>query len=167
MKNSVLISALLIGLPCFGGEVVIPAGTTFFGVITAPITSSPDEFRENQIVMAQIYEPLVIQGETVIAAGTEIRLRITELEKKKALGRGGHISLAVMSTTAVDGSTINLSGTFDEKEAAKLAKTVGLAVVTPWTLFMKGDNATIPAGAIFDVEIPAETRVQVAEPASD
>jgi hypothetical protein len=32
---------------------------------------------------------------------------------------------------------------------------------------MQGDNATIPAGAIFDVEIPAETRVQIAEPGID
>ena len=139
-KHPVLLSTWLLCMPCFGGEVVIPAGTTFFGVITDPITSSPDEFHENQIINAQIYEPLIIQGETVIPAETTIRLRITELEKKKALGRGGHISLAVMSTTAV---------------------------VTPWTLFMQGDNATIPAGAIFDVEIPAATRVQVADPGID
>ena len=110
---------------------------------------------------------LSFKVETVIPAETEIRLRITELQKKRALGRGGHIALAVMSTTAIDGSTINLSGTFDEKEAAKLAKTIGLAILTPWTLFMKGDEATIPAGAIFNVVIPAETRVQVAEPVGD
>ena len=163
MKRLALLFACLFATPCLSAEVAIPPGTTFFGVIVDPITSSPDEFRENQIVSAKIYEPLVINGSTVIAAETVIRLRIAELQKKKAMGRGGHISLVVMSTTAVDGSTINLSGTFDEKEAAKLAKTVGLAIVTPWTLFMKGNEATIPAGAIFNAVIPAETRVKIAE----
>lgn len=167
VKRIALLFGLLLGLPCFGGEVVIPPGTTFFGVIREPITSAKGEFRENQIVQAQIYEALVIRGETVIPAGAEIRLRISELKKKKAAGRGGNIVLTVMSTTAIDGSTINLSGTFDEKEAAKIAKTVGLAIVTPWTLFMKGNEAIIPAGAIFNAVVPAETRVQVAAAVSE
>ena len=62
MKRHILLLTLFLSAPCFSGEVTIPPGTTFFGVMTSPITSSPGEFQEHQIVKAQIYEALVIQG---------------------------------------------------------------------------------------------------------
>jgi hypothetical protein len=146
------------------GDVVIPAGTVFFGTISKTISTK--DLAEGDVVpdSAELSEPLIVNGATVVAAGTAIKLLVSELQKGRRARIGDEVTFTAMSTTAVDGSTINLTGTFNAKEATKVAKDVGFAVVTPWTLLKKGAAATIPEGRTFGVTIPAEIRVRAPEP---
>jgi len=164
MRNLALCAAALLALRAEAGDVVIPAGTVFYGAISKTISTAHLTAGDVVADSATISESLIVNGEMVVAAGTPIKLLVSDLQKGRRARIGDEVTFTAMSTTAVDGSTINLTGTFSAKEATKVAKDVGFAVVTPWTLLKKGAAATIPEGRTFGVTIPAEIRVRAPEP---
>jgi hypothetical protein len=165
MKLKLAVCAVaLLAFRVEAGDVVIPAGTILYATTSKPISTA--ELAEGEPVLgaALLTEPFIVDGETVISAGTTIKLLVTELKKGRRARVGDEVTLTPMSLAAVDGSTINLTGTFSAKEATKVAKDVGFGIVTPWTLLKKGGAATIPDGRVFSVTIPAEVHVHVSEP---
>ena len=165
MKPTLAFCAVaLLAFRAEAGDVTISSGTVFYGTTTKPISTA--ELAEGSVVLdsAQLSEPLIVDGQTVVYAGTVIKLLVSELKKGRRARVGDEVTFTAMSTTAVDGSTINLTGTFNAKEATKVAKDVGFAVVTPWTLLKKGAAATIPEGRMFGVTIPAGVHIHVGGP---
>jgi hypothetical protein len=153
----------VLALRAEAADVTIPAGMVFYGTVSKAISTA--DLAEGDVVSdsAQVSEPLIVNGTTVVAAGTPIKLLVSALKKGRRARIGDEVTLTAMSTTAVDGSTINLTGDFDAKEATKVAKDVGFGIVTPWTLLKKGGAATIPDGRVFGVTVPAESRVRTAD----
>ncbi len=154
-------AAGLMAVRAEAGDVAVPAGTVFYATISKEISTA--ELSEGDVIpdSAKLSEPLIVGGQTVVAAGTPLKLLVSALKKGRRARIGDEVTFTAMSTTAVDGSTINLTGTFDAKEATKVAKDVGFGIVTPWTLLKKGAAATIPEGRVFSATIPAESRVKV------
>lgn len=96
-------------------------------------------------------------GKVLISRGTPVTLTVERL-KSKGLGKGGAVNVKTVSTVAVDGSVILLTGNLSkssEDSSAPLA--VGLATgltVLPGFGFLffclKGERAVIPNGTIVD-----------------
>lgn len=94
-------------------------------------------------------------GNILIADGTQVRTEST-ITTRKAIGRPGKIDIKFVSTTAVDGQFITLTGSKSYTAADKKGKVIGVAVgvgllvVWPMLAYLakKGDDIEVPAGTM-------------------
>src|SRR5215510_14320583 len=91
-------------------ELVIPQGTVVFGALDERITSNAGKFRVGYPVDGHVWKDVVVDGHTIIRAGTPIELRISRLAGKSIGGGGGSLEIMAVSVKAVDGTEISLSG---------------------------------------------------------
>jgi hypothetical protein len=84
----------------------------------------------------------------VIKAGTPVVAIVESAESAGMVGQAGKITIAIQSTTAVDGTAIPLTGIFYSKGDSKTGESVAVSVILcPLGLLCKGDEGDIPAGA--------------------
>lgn len=95
-------------------ELIIPRGTVVFGELDERITSSERKFRVGYPVDGHVWKDVVVDGDTVIAAGTPMELRISKLDDSDIGGEGGSLRVMAVSVKAVDGTEITLSGGYDQ-----------------------------------------------------
>src|SRR5688572_21362116 len=81
-------------------ELVIPRGTAVFGELEERITSNGKQFRVGYPVDSHVWKDVVVDGHTVIAAGTPIVTRISRLEGSGTGGRGGSLEIMAVSVKA-------------------------------------------------------------------
>src|SRR5262245_42756281 len=98
-------------------ELVIPQGTVVFGALDEKITSNAGKFRIGYPVDGHVWKDVVVDGHTIIRAGTPIELRISELTGKSIGGAGGSLRIMAVSVKAVDGTEISLAGGYDRSAA--------------------------------------------------
>ena len=91
-------------------ELIIPQGTVVFGELDERITSNGNKFRVGYPVDGHVWKDVVVEGHTIIPAGTPLELRISRLSGKGTGGRSGSLEIMAVSVKAVDGTTISLSG---------------------------------------------------------
>ena len=95
-------------------ELVVPQGTVVFGALDERITSNANKFRIGYPVDGHVWKDVVVDGHTIIRAGTPIELRISELTGKSIGGAGGSLRVMAVAVKAVDGTEISLSGGYDQ-----------------------------------------------------
>lgn len=105
---------------------------------------------------------VIIAGETVIVQGTPVILSINK-RKAKGVGKTSYLQIRCISTTAVDGQTILLSGNIEQDGENRQGVAIGLGVGLGLTFFtfgrffflcIKGEKVDIPAGTtIFGITI--------------
>lgn len=96
-------------------------------------------------------------GKILISRGTPVELSVTS-KKAKGMGKAGKVTIACISTTAVDGQRIQLSGPTmshegDSKKGVALGCGLGLGLtflpVVGFAFFaIKGEEANIPANSV-------------------
>ena len=167
MKNPF---ALLSGFPILAAatcvladEVVIPRGTVVFGELDEQITSNERKFRVGYPVDGHVWQDVIVDGHTVIQAGTPIVLRISKLEGSNVGGRGGSLRVMAVSVTAVDGTEISLTGGYDQAGNDRYGLARGLSMILWPSAFLPGAKAVLDKGTVFDSAIPADTRVAIPE----
>lgn len=144
-------------------SVVIPAGTRVFGELQQEVTSDVDDFEVGDMVRGTAWRNIVVDGRTVIAAGAPMTLQVSDLKKRRTFGRAGNVEIRAISVMAVDGTEIFLEGGYDKKGENRVVLSSTLAALVAWpTLFIKGKEAVLAPGTVFDASIPADTRVAVA-----
>jgi hypothetical protein len=164
MKNRpALLAGCLFLAPAIGfaAELVIPRGTVVFAELEERITSNENKFRVGYPVDAHVWKDVVIDGHTVIAAGTPIVARISRLRSSGTGGRGGSLEIMAVSVKAKDGSEITLSGGYDQSGDDRYGLARGLSMILWPSAFLPGRRAVLDVGTIFDASIPADTRVTV------
>lgn len=88
------------------------------------------------------------KGQTLIKSGTPVFCKVDDAEDTGMVGAGGKLSISLQYTTAVDGTIVQLSGSFKAKGDDDTGTSVGIGVILcPLALLMQGDEAVIPAGA--------------------
>ena len=80
-------------------ELVIPRGTVVFGELDERITSNGNKFRVGYPVDSHVWKDVVVDGHTVIAAGTPIEMRISKLRGSGTGGRGGALEIMAVSVS--------------------------------------------------------------------
>src|SRR5678815_4652805 len=90
-------------------ELVIPQGTVVFGELDERITSNANKFRVGYPVDGHVWKDVIVDGHTIIRAGTPIELRISRLAGKSVGGQGLSLQIMAVSVKAVDLSLIHIS----------------------------------------------------------
>jgi hypothetical protein len=142
-------------------ELVIPQGTVVFGEIEERITSSAKKFRVGYPVDAHVWKDVVVDGHTVIAAGTPMVMRISKLKESGTGGRGGSLEIMAVSVKARDGTEITLRGGYGQAGDDRYGLARGVSMILWPAAFLPGRRAVLDVGTVLDASIPANTRVTV------
>jgi hypothetical protein len=165
MKNrfALLAGCLFAAAPTLvlAAELVIPQGTVVFGELEERLTSNAKKFRVNYPVDAHVWKDVVVDGHTVIAAGTPIVMRISKLRESGTGGRGGALEVMAVSVKAKDGTEITLRGGYDQSGDDRYGLARGVSMILWPAAFLPGRRAVLDVGTVFDASIPADTRVTV------
>ena len=146
-------------------ELLIPRGTVVFGELDVRITSNGKKFRVGYPVDGHVWQDVIVDGHTVIPAGTPIELRISKLDGSSVGGGGGALRIMAVSVKAVDGTEISLTGGYDQEGNDRYGLARGLSMILWPTAFLPGRRAVLDVGTVFDATIPADTRVTLSEDA--
>ncbi|MBN1240428.1 MAG: hypothetical protein JXB36_18135 [Gammaproteobacteria bacterium] len=168
MKNHfALLSVVLLCMPILArsAELVIPRGTVVFGELEERITSNGRKFRVGYPVDAHVWKDVVVDGHTVVTAGTPMVLRISKLSGSNVGGRGGSLEIMAVSVQATDGTEITLSGGYDQSGGNRYGLTRALSFLLWPAGFLPGRNAVLDVGTVFDAAIPADTRITIPDDA--
>jgi len=164
--------ALLSGLVAFAApafalsaELVIPRGTVVFGELEERITSNGKKFRVGYPVDGRVWQDVIVDGHTVIPAGTPLVLRISRLDGSSVGGGGGSLQVMAVSVKAIDGTEISLTGGYGDEGNDRYGLARGLSMILWPSAFLPGRRAVLDAGTVFDASIPADTRIDLAEDA--
>src|SRR5690606_28060746 len=154
--------ATTISLAASAQTVTIPAGTKVMGELDQQVTSNPKKFEVGDLVRGSVWRNVVVDGHVVIAAGTPMMLRVSDISKRRIAGRGGDVEIRAVSVTAVDGTEIFLDGGYDRQASHRTALSASLSALVFWpAIFIRGKEAVLEPGTIFDATVPANTRVTV------
>ena len=140
-------------------ELLIPQGTVVFGQLDERITSNANKFRVGYPVDGHVWKDVVVDGHTIIRAGTPIELRISRLAGKSVGGQSGALQIMAISVKSVDGTEITLGGGYDQSAPDISGLTRALSMFIWPASFLPGKNAVLDVGTVFDSSIPANTRI--------
>jgi len=164
MSNFVRILMIAITMAHAAGAatVTVPAGTRLFGELDQLVSSDVKEFDVGEFVTGHVWRNVVVDGQTVISAGAPMTLQVSAIQKRRTFGRPGTVEIRAVSVTGVDGSEIFLSGGYDKRGESRIVLSSTLAALVAWpTLFIKGKEAELPPGTVFDAAVPANTNIAV------
>lgn len=165
MKTSIKLLALALAalLPsaAFARPVTIPAGTVVYGQLDERVISRKKDYVEGEFVRAHVWRDVVVSGRLVIRAGDPMLVRISRLKKANIAGGKGELELQAVTVLCPNGAEVPLSGGYDKSGRAKKALSISLAAVVAWPLdFIKGKQAVLDVGTVFDATVQANTTIQ-------
>ncbi|MBS6552375.1 MAG: hypothetical protein KH321_00320 [Clostridium sp.] len=127
-------------------SVKLPAMTPL--VIRAVETISTKDIVSGSVVnFAVVSDVKDKNGNVLIRAGAPVSAQISFAKKRSFVGIAGDLTVSDFHVTAVDGTYVPLVGNVSQKGDDKVVLTVVLSVlICPFFLFMKGEDAKLPAG---------------------
>ncbi len=145
------------------------AGTQVALKMSEALTTEGKKLRVGQRFQLEVAEPVVIEGQTVIPAGSPVTGEVTDVRNKGMWGKSGGINARVLFVRA-NGRQIRMTGQIDDKGVTGTAGVVGALVVIPVAgYFVTGTSARIPVGApvtgFIDEDVPVAVAA-AAEPAA-
>lgn len=146
------------------GAVTVPAGTVIYGELDQRVTTRQGEAEVGQPVRALVWRDVVIEGRVVMAAGAPIRLRVSKARTAKMARTKGRLDLEAVSVVAVDGSEVQLDGGYDRATGGRKAGYFVAATLAWPALLVKGKQADLEPGVIFDAVVQNETAIDAPEP---
>lgn len=165
----VLVLIALLPVAAVADTVRIPAGTTIYCVLDQDISTKrklSSFVQQGDRVRALVMEDVRVDGHVVVKAGTVVRSSVSKAKRARIAGVRGKLEVEATSVHAVDGSTVNLYGGYDRSGKGRIALAAALSAVVAWPLiFIKGKQAFLERGVIFDAETAIPTDIEV-EPAS-
>jgi hypothetical protein len=151
-------AALVVAAPT-ASAAVLRTGTEVPLRLLEQLTTKEKQLRAGTRFHLETAEPLLVQGVTVIPAGTPAEGEITDVRNKGMWGKSGKFSARLLYLT-VNGRQIRLGGEFNDKGSAGGAGAVAVSalVFAPAGFFMTGKSANMPAGTIvkgfIDEDVP-------------
>jgi ABC-type Fe3+-siderophore transport system permease subunit len=129
------------------GETITIHSNTVVPVKTQNVLSS-NQLKTGQEVMLYVAQDVLIKGKTVIKAGTVVLASVDESKEGQMAGIPGKLLISLQTTTAVDGSTVALTGSLTNAADSEVGATVAVGVILcPLALLNSGDDGIIPAGS--------------------
>lgn len=125
--------------------VVVPSGTPVAITFDKSVSSGTTSIGSN--VSAVVSRDVVVNGKVVIRSGAPCNAVVEEVSPASLVGTPGRITIMVNSVTAVDGSTIPISGaTKSVKGESQLMLSLIITALCILGLLIKGEQAIIPPG---------------------
>lgn len=173
--SGVLCCAMLAMCPCYAaaanndtltistvksGNAYIPQGTILEVEISR--TFSSKNFKEGDAVPLRLADNLIVNNVVVAPRFSRVKGIVTRARKAGGFGRSGKLEFSIVSVRTLNGVEIPLQYAIEEK-----GKTDGGAIAVAALVslvggaFMKGSNVTIQQGTRFEVEVVADTDLEV------
>ncbi|MES3152537.1 hypothetical protein [Sphingomonas faeni] len=125
------------------------------------LTTKGKKLKVGQRFQLETAEPIMVDGNVVIPAGSPAVGEITEVRNKGMWGKSGRINARVLYVRA-NGRQIRLTGSLDDKGTTGTAGVVGAVALLPIAgFFMTGTSADIPLGAPVNAFIDEDVSVAV------
>ena len=141
-------------------QTALPAGTTVYAELQQRLTSKKGVHKAGEPARATVWRDVVVDGRTLIKAGTSMRVQIKAIQHKRLTGRRGQLELAALSVAAVDGTPVELDGGYRAGGQQRMALASSLSSAIDWSMtLVKGKEAVLPKGTIFDAQVRVSTRV--------
>lgn len=153
--------------PAAQGNAVLRTGTEVPLILLEELTTKGKKLRVGSRFRLETSEPVVVEGVTVVPAGTPAVGEITEVRNKGMWGKSGKFTARLLYLT-VNGRQVRLSGGFDDKGRAGGVGAVAVSALAflPAGFFMTGTSAMLPAGtevkAFIDEDVPLAIQLQPA-----
>ena len=90
------------------------------------VTSKKKETSLGQLVRARVWRNVVVDGQTVIEAGSPMVVRVSAIKGARVAGRKGSITLEAVTTRAEDGQEVMLDGGYDRSGKGKMGLSLTL-----------------------------------------
>lgn len=143
---------------------VLRAGTPVSLKLSQELTTQKKKLRTGQRFQLEVIEPVLVNGQTVIPAGSPATGEVTQVRNKGMWGKSGYIGAQVLFVRA-NGRQIRLTGQFDDKGVTGTAGVVGAIALVPIAGFlMTGTSARIPLGAPVKAFVDEDIAVAFAAP---
>lgn len=162
--------------PAAPGAAVLRTGTSVSLRTREELTTKGKKLRVGQRFQLEVAEPVTVNGQIVIPAGSPAVGEITEVRNKGMWGKSGGINARVLNVRVGDRS-IRLTGQMDDKGKTGTAGVIGAVALIPVAgFFVTGTSAMIPLGApvtafvdedvalAFTASAPAPMAVQATTP---
>ncbi len=144
-----------------GTALTLPAGTSVYGELDERVTSKKKETAVGDIVRARVWRDVVVEGRVVIRAGSPLVARVSFVKPAKIAGRKGEVFIEAVSARAVDDSEVLLDGGYDKSGKGYKAVAWSLFALVAWPLvFIKGKQAILDPGTVFDASVQADSPVK-------
>jgi hypothetical protein len=140
---------------------VLRVGTEVPLTLSEMLTTKDKAVKVGQRFRMETSEAVMVQGVTVIPAGSPAVGEVTDAKYAGGWGKSGKLNARILYVT-VNGRQIRLSGAFDEKGKSKGvgAAAVSAVVFLPAGFFMKGSRAELPIGTpvkgFVDEDVPLQ-----------
>lgn len=145
---------------------VVRAGTPIALKLSEGLTTEKKKLRVGHRFQLEVTESVVVNGVTVIPAGSPATAEVTQVRNNGMWGKSGYIGAQVLFVRA-NGRQIRLTGTFDDKGVTGTGAVVGALVVAPILGFvMTGTSARIPVGSAVKAFVDEDVSFAVAEAAA-
>lgn len=146
--------------PVFAETVKLKAGTFVPAVLAQTLSS--EESHTGDTVNYTVGSDVVVDGKTVISAGTLIQATVSYAEEARMIGQPGKMSISFVSTTAVDDQKILLLGSKTYVGEDETTGTVVVGVVLcPLALMNSGDEASVGEGTQGRAIVATNANVEV------
>jgi hypothetical protein len=159
--------AVLLPATMFAEKVSVPSGTRVFIELDQLVTSKKKHNAEGSFVRAHVWRDVIVDGRAVIKAGTGALVQVGDIKGAKVAGVKGFVELKALQVPAIDGSDVMLVGGYDRSGKSLVALSVALAVIVFVPLiFLKGKQAKLQPGTIFDAMVANQVHVESEDVAS-
>lgn len=140
----------------------VPSGTRVYIELDQRVTSKKKHNAPGSFVRAHVWRDVLVNGQTVVNAGTPVMVKVGHIKGAKVAGVKGHVELQALQVPAVDGSDLMLVGGYDKsgKNLTALSVTLAALVFVP-LIFLKGKQAKLHPGTIFDAAVANKTLIDV------
>ena len=146
-----------------GTNAVLRVGTEVPLRLSQELTTKGKSLRVGHRFHLQVSEPVLVNGVTVIPAGSQAVGEITDVRNKGMWGKSGKLNARILYAT-VNGRQIRLTGQFDDKGVAGGVGAVAVSAIVflPAGFFMTGTSAMVPAGTIIKAFVDEEVPLSIA-----
>lgn len=162
VKRLALALCLLLPGTLIAETVKVPFGTRVFLQLDQRVTSKKKHNRPGSFVQAHVYRDVVVNKKTIVKAGTPAMVQIGMIKGAKVAGIKGYVELKALQVTAVDGGDLMLTGGYDQSGKSLMALSIALAaIVFVPLIFLKGKQAKLEPGMVFDAMVSQPTEIEV------
>ena len=138
-----IVFCLAVVLFCLVGAAVLYVAAKWNKINTQEINA--DYLNKGQTVEFSVDSPVIINGVTVIKAGTRATAEVLNKKNNFIFGIPGEIQVGNFKLNNGGSSPINMSGSITEKGSSRYWSHIGWLIV--WSLLLvKGGDGVIPAG---------------------
>lgn len=154
---------LVVGAPT---ELMLRAGTPIALKMSEALTTEGKKLRVGHRFQLEVAEPVMLEGQIVIPAGSPAVGEVTDVRNKGMWGKSGRIGARLVHVRA-NGRQIRLTGSLDDKGTTGTAGVVGAVALLPLAGFVvTGTSARIPVDApvkgFIDEDLPVAFAAAVA-----